>query len=62
MANTEIREAMKKAGVAQWELGDLLGCSENTVQRKLRKELPEDMKQKILKLIHDRQQKGAVTE
>ena len=62
MANTEIREAMKAAGVAQWELGDLLGCSENTVYRKLRKELPEDMKQKILKLIHDRQQKGAATE
>lgn len=62
MANIEIREAMKKAGVAQWQLADLVGCSENTIQRKLRKELPEDMKQKILKLIHDRQQKGAVTE
>lgn len=58
MANKEIREAMKRAGVAQWELGDLLECSENTVYRKLRKELPEDMKQKILKLIEDYQHRG----
>ena len=58
MANKEIREAMKQAGVAQWELGDLLGCSENTVYRKLRKELPEDMKQRILDMIHDHQEGG----
>ena len=62
MANTEIREAMKKAGVAQWQLADLVGCSENTIQRKLRKELPEDMKQHLLEVIRNHKQKGAVTE
>ena len=55
MNNEEIRKAMKQAGLSQWQLGDLLGCSENTVQRKLRKEIPEDEKQKILKVIRDYQ-------
>lgn len=51
--NKEIREALKAAGLKQWKLGELLGCSESTVYRKLRKELPEDEKQKILKMIND---------
>lgn len=52
MRNKEIRDAMKKKGITQWQLGELLGVSENTVNRKLRKELPEDEKQKILGVIN----------
>lgn len=51
MANKEIRDAMKQKCMAQWQLGELLGVSENTVNRKLRKELPDEEKQKILDII-----------
>ena len=53
MSNMTIRTAMKKKGMAQWQLGELLGVSENTINRWLRKELPEKEKEKILKLIND---------
>lgn len=62
MTNKEVREAMKAAGLKQWELADLVGCSENTMYRKLRTELPEDMKQHLLEVIRNHKQKGAVTE
>ncbi|MFR8118528.1 hypothetical protein [Roseburia inulinivorans] len=52
MRNKEIRNAMKQKGITQWKLGELLGVSENTVNRKLRKELPEEEKQKILEVIN----------
>jgi predicted XRE-type DNA-binding protein len=51
MRHKEIRNAMKQKGIAQWKLGELLGISENTVNRKLRKELSEEEKQKILAVI-----------
>lgn len=51
MRNKEIRDAMKRKGITQWQLGDLLGVSENTVNRKLRKELLDEEKQKILDII-----------
>ena len=44
MRNKEIRNAMKQKEITQWKLGELLGVSENTVNRKLRKELPEEEK------------------
>lgn len=53
MRNTEIRKAMRKALIPQWKLGELLGVSENTVNRWLRTELPEDKKNMILQLIKD---------
>lgn len=61
MTNREIREAMKAADLKQWELAGLMGCSENTMYRKLRTELPEDMKQHLLEVIRNHR-KGAVTE
>lgn len=51
MANQEIRMELKKRHIPQWKLGDLLGVSENTVNRKLRKELSTDEKQHILDVI-----------
>lgn len=51
MRNKEIRSAMKEKGITQWQLGEMLGVSENTVNRKLRKELPDDEKKKILDII-----------
>ena len=59
MTNVEIRVEMTKKGLKQWELAQLLGISESTFCRKLRKEIPEDEKQKILKIIHDHQGSSA---
>ena len=55
MKNKEIREALKAADLKHWELAERLGCSENTVYRKLRTELPEDEKRHILEVISDYQ-------
>lgn len=53
MRNIEIRELMQKYNISQWKLGELLGVCENTIQRWLRKELPEEKKQKILGAIDE---------
>lgn len=53
MRNKEIREIMQELNISQWKLGELLGVSENTINRWLRKELPEEKKQKILSAIDE---------
>ena len=62
MTNKEIREALNKAGLRQWELAEMMNISEFTLSRKMRMEFPEDMKQHILEIIRNHMQKGAVTE
>lgn len=51
MANIEIRNALKKKRMFNYELAELLGVTEWTLSRKLRKELSPDEKQKILDII-----------
>ena len=51
MTNAEIRRAAGGAGVKLWELAEALGVADATLSRKLRHELPEDEKQKILEII-----------
>ena len=51
MTNAEIRRAAGGAGVKLWELAEALGVADATLSRKLRRELPEDEKQKILEII-----------
>lgn len=51
MANIEIRNALKEKRMYNYELAELLGVTEWTLSRKLRKELPPDEKQKILEII-----------
>lgn len=53
-ANVEVRNALKNRRISQWQLADLLGVSEQTIYRKLRKELPDEEKEKILKVIQSR--------
>ena len=52
-ANQEVREALQNKGMKQWELADLLGVSEFTLTRWLRKELTEDKKKQLLKAINE---------
>lgn len=51
MKNYEIRVELMKREMKQYELADLLGISEWTLSRKLRTELPDDEKQRILDII-----------
>lgn len=51
MNNVEIKVTLKQAHMAQWQLADLLGITEWTLSRKLRKELPEEEKESIIELI-----------
>jgi hypothetical protein len=49
--NVEIRSAFMRAGVKQWQLAAALGFSETHFSRKLRHELPQEEKAKILAII-----------
>jgi DNA-binding Xre family transcriptional regulator len=51
MSNLEIRQAMRERRMFNYELAELLGISEFTLSRKLRKELPLEEKERILYLI-----------
>ena len=50
-ANRELRNAAKAAKVPLWRIAEKLGCSEPTMTRKLRRELPEEGKQQMLGII-----------
>lgn len=51
MKNADIRNALKEHGVYNYELADLLGVSEPTLIRWLRKEWSEEQKAEALTLI-----------
>ncbi len=50
-ANQEIRAELKTLGVPYWAVADKLGLSDSTFSRKLRHELPDSEKQRILTII-----------
>lgn len=49
--NKEIREAIRKARVKQWEVAQALGIAEETLIRWLRRELTEERKTAIMSAI-----------
>lgn len=51
MNNTEIRIAAKNAGVRLWEVATAYGINDGNFSRKLRQELPQVEKEKILEII-----------
>lgn len=51
MENLEIRSKLKEKNVFQWQVAKSIGISEMTLVRKLREELTEEEKQKILSVI-----------
>lgn len=56
MANTEneeIRQAAKGAGVRLWQIAEKYGLNDGNFSRKLRRELPQHEKEKILGIIKD---------
>ena len=51
LKNVEIRQAAKKAQVPMWRVARSLGCSENTLTRRLRDEFTPETKAEILGII-----------
>jgi len=51
MRNVELRDAARGAGVKLWQIADGLGIADANFSRKLRHELPETEKEKILEMI-----------
>lgn len=51
MFNIEVRAAIKKARLFNYEVAAAVGMAETAFSRKLRKELPPDEKERILEAI-----------
>jgi len=60
MANMDIRRTAKANGVPLWKICEVMGVSEPTLTRRLRKELPESEKEKIRNIIAELAAKEAV--
>lgn len=53
MNNIDIRKTAKTAKLPLWAIADAMGISEPTMTRLLRRELPEEEKQRILAIIRN---------
>lgn len=51
MKNVEIRSSAKNKNVRMWEIADALHIQDSALSRKLRYELPQEEKEKILAII-----------
>lgn len=51
MGNMDLRRTAKAAKVPLWRVAEVLGISEPTMTRKLRRELPEKEKQQMFGII-----------
>ncbi len=51
IANNDIRTKATKAGVRLWEIAEQLGINDGNFSRKLRRELPQEEKDKIFRII-----------
>ena len=51
MENAEIRNRAKEAGVKLWEIADYYGVNDGNFSRKLRREPPEEERERILAII-----------
>lgn len=52
VANREIREAAKAAGIRLWQVAEKFGISDGNFSRKLRRELLPAEREKVLDIIH----------
>ncbi len=53
MANEDIKRNIKNANIKFWQVANEYGVTDGNFSRKLRKELAENEKQKILKIISE---------
>lgn len=55
MKNNAIRTAMERAGIKQYQLAEILGCSESSVSVMLSRELSRTEQRKIVAMINSRE-------
>lgn len=53
MNNVDIRQTAKNSGVKLWQIADSLGIADSNFSKKLRRELPDEEKQKIFEIIRE---------
>lgn len=53
MNNMKVRNVIKEKRLFYYEVAEMLGISEFTLSRKLRKELPQEEQEKIISVIDD---------
>lgn len=51
MKNKDVRRYAKERNIHLWQIAESLGIADSNFSRKLRKELSEEMKTKIFKII-----------
>ena len=51
ICNSEIRSAATEKGVRLWQIAEAMGLSESAFCRKMRRELPPELKSKALEII-----------
>ena len=51
MENNEIRNEAAKNGIRLWEVAEALDITDSTFSRKLRRELPSEQRDHILRMI-----------
>lgn len=51
--NKGIRTAAKQAGVKLWQIAERLGINDGNFSRKLRRELPEEEQNQLLRIISE---------
>lgn len=53
MSNREVRSHAIEKGVLLWMVAEALGISDSSFSRKLRRELPEEERKRILRIIDE---------
>lgn len=53
MNNLDIRKEAEQSNIKLWQIAEYLGITDGNFSRKLRKELPEEEKQKIFQIINE---------
>lgn len=59
-ANQDVRQAAIQKGVKHWQIADQMGIREEAFSKMLRKELPEETKQKIMEVIEKMTESGGI--
>ena len=52
MLNQTIREEARACGVKLWQIAEQIGISDGNFSRKLRKELPDEERERVIGIIH----------
>lgn len=58
MTNQDIRRTAAGAGVKLWQIAEALGIADCSLSRKLRRELPQEEKERVFAIIRDLSQEA----